>query len=413
MSLNKAPLAVAVSMALCLGAPLAHGVEVGGLDLTGSGFLTLGVGKMLNGGKNDVSDFKGPIFVSDYAQAGVYESKSGLQWQPDTKLGLQGTATLPDKRFSVTGQIVSRGARDGKVNLEWLYGSYKINNNFTLQVGRKRIPMFYYSETQDVGLALPWTHLPSQLYGWEAVNYNGVNLAYQGQWGAWSSAINLVAGQGDMKETGYAKIYLGKHNRTDVKWENLLGGDITLSKDWLETRFVYLQSKNKSRDRTGVWEGAFTPGSDAYGVTSGPDADWVDAGRQQIYGLTFNVDYNNFLVRSEVIYIDRDETAGYKDHAQILGVGYRLGKWTPMVTVSNYRLQAITAAGTPSDATEAHRTTSLTLRYDLTTSSALKIQYDHQRDRSGPNYTMDGSGTVLTNRFGNARLLTMTYDMVF
>ena len=66
------------------------------------------------------------------------------------------------------------------------------------------------------------------------------------------------------------------------------------------------------------------------------------------------------------------------------------------------------AAGADPDGQEAHRTHSATLRYDLTTSSAVKVQLDVQKDRSGPNYTVDGF-----NRFGNARLLTATYDVVF
>lgn len=408
MNNKKWPLAIALGSLLAAGSSAALALEVGGIDLSGSGFLTLGVGKMVGGSKGEASDRPRPMFVADYAQGGVYDGRSGLQWQPDSKLGLQGTAIFPDKRFSVTGQVVSRGARDGQVNLEWLYASYKLNDNFTLQAGRKRIPMFYYSDTQDVGLALPWTHLPGQLYGWEAVNYNGVNLTYQGQWGSWSSTINLVAGNEAKKESGYWKVYRGKENRTDIKWDDILGGDITLSRDWLETRFVYLQSKVRQKNVSGTWD----PTTDSYDPTT-IDANYTSpANRQQIYGLTFNVDYNNLLVRSEFIHINHNQAAGYKDFAQIFGVGYRFGKWIPMVTLSNYRSQAITAVGSPSDGQEAHRTMVYTLRYDLTPSSAIKVQYDVQKDRSGPTYTLDGSG-VMGNRFGNARLLTATYDMVF
>lgn len=404
MFLRKMPLAAAVSVALGFITPLAHGMEIGGIDLAGSGFLTVGVGKMLGGSKGNASAYQRPLFVSDYAQAGVYDGNGGLQWQPDSKLGLQGTATLPDKRLSFTGQVVSRGARGGEANLEWLYASYKINDKFTVQAGRKRIPMFYYSEVQDVGFALPWTHLPPQLYGWEAVNYNGINLAYKDQWGEWSSAINLLAGSESKKESGYWKVYRGKRNRTDIKWDDILGGDITLTRDWLETRFVYIQSKMLEKNGSGTWDpvlGIYDPATINANFSS-------PAGRQQIYGLTFNIDYGNFLARSEFITIDHAKAQGYKDFAQILAAGYRFGKWTPMVTVSNYRSQAIVSRGFDPAGQEAHRTTSLTLRYDLTTSSAVKVQYDDQKDRSGPNYTMESGG-----RFGNARLLTLTYDMVF
>ncbi len=367
-------LAVLLS-SLLLGAPsLSHAVEVGGIDLNGSGFATLGLGHMLGGSEGSMSGYRKPVFISDYAQGGVYDGKGGIQWQPDSKLGLQGVATFPDRRFSVTGQAVARGARDGAINLEWLYASFKVNDNITLQAGRKRIPMFYYSDTQDIGVALPWTHLPPQLYGWEVVNYNGFNVAYRGQVAGWDVGANALVGKESKDRSGYWKVYRGRNNRTDVRWDNIVGGDVSLAKDGFETRFVYLQSKV----------------------------------RQKIYGATFNIDYENFLVRSEFIRIAHNDVMGYTDRAQILGVGYRIGKWTPMYTVSNYRSQADIAAGADPDGQEAHRTHSATLRYDLTTSSAVKVQLDVQKDRSGPNYTVDGF-----NRFGNARLLTATYDVVF
>ena len=407
MDFKKLPLTLAVSGALSLAGGSVQALEWAGLQLNGSGFLTLGVGKMLGGSSGEASDYKRPFFVADYAQAGIYNGTSGVQFKPDSKLGVQGTATLPGSCPSVTGQLVSRGARDGNVNLEWLYASYKINDHLTFQAGRKRIPMFYYSDTQDVGLALPWTHLPGQLYGWEAVNYNGVNLSYQGQWGAWSSAINVVAGNEAKKESGYWKVYRGKDNRTDVRWDNIVGGDLTLSKDWLETRFVYLQSRVRQKNVSGSWDA--NPESPTYGQYIDAESEFTTpANRQQIYGLTFNIDYKNFLVRSELIHINHNQDMGYKDHAQIFGVGYRFGKFTPMITVANYRSQAIVASGADSEGQEAHRTTSFTLRYDLTTSSAVKVQLDLQKDRSGPNYTIDG-----VNRFGDACLLTATYDMVF
>lgn len=407
-SFKKLPICAGLVAPLCFGVSAAHGVEAGGIEFTGSGFMSVVAGKMLGGTRGgEASDYARPIFVSDYAQGGIYDGRGGLQWSPDSKLGLQGTATLPDKRLSFTGQVVSRGARDGQVNLEWLYASYKLDENFTLQAGRKRIPMFYYSDTQDIGLALPWTHLPSQLYGWEAVNYNGVNLTYRGQWGGWSSSVNVLAGGESMKDTGYDKVYFGRKSRTDVKWDNILGGDITLANDWLETRFVYIQSHTRRKVVDPYWD----PATDTYDPTT-VTADYSSPGRQQIYGVAVNIDYNNFLVRSEAIFIDHDRTTGYRDYAQILGVGYRLGKWTPMVTVSNYRYRPMVTATTDTNNYEAHRTTAFTLRYDLSPSSAIKAQYDYQRDLSGSTFTLDGSG-VATNRFGNARLLTVAYDMVF
>lgn len=396
----KKQLSMAIIAVAAVGTVVAQ--EAPPVEFSGSGFMTIGVGKMLGGTRNKVADFDCPCFISDYAQAGVYENRSGLQWKPDTKLGVQGSAFFDNRRFSVTSQLVSRGARDGAINLEWLYGSYKVNDSVTVQVGRKRLPMFYYSDIQDVGVALPWAHLPPQLYGWETVNYNGANLMVQQAIGDWSATLNVLAGSETFRDSGYWKIYNGRKSRTDVRWKNIVGGDLLLQKDWFEARFVYLQSKTETQmQKYGYWD-------PATGYDGALDSSWTPkpAFKQRIYGVALNADYNNWLVRSEFVHIRRPEQT-WSDYASILGVGYRFGKWQPMITHSRYWGETARdrdGVKPPSSDLEGHYTVALTLRYDLTTSSSLKVQYDRQNDQSGSTWSPN---------YGNARLLTMTYDTVF
>jgi len=352
-----------------------------GVEFSGSGFMTLAAGKILGGTSHQtVSGYQCPCFISDYANAGIYEN-NGINIGPDSKLGLQGTATF-NKDFSATGQVVSRGARNGRVNLEWVYGSYKLNDTLTLQVGRKRLPLFYYSESQDVGLSFPWAHLPPQLYGWEIVNYNGANVLYQDQWGEWSSSLNVFAGDETRNDTGYWKIYNGKDTHTDSRWSNIRGAELGLSRDWLETRLVYIES-------------------DVQNKVVGVDADFSPKAKQQIYGLSANIDHEKWVVRTEFLYIDHKEDGG-TDRAQLFGIGYRISKFLPMITYANY--QETVAAD--QNRAEGHSTTSLSVRYDVNTSSAIKVQYDYWKDHSGPIYNT-------WTPYGSSRLLSVSYDMVF
>lgn len=390
-------LALACSAVVCH-AQAAAPVVAPSVEFAGSGFLTLGVGKMLGGDRGRVSDYETPAFIADYAQAGVYDGRSGLQWKPDSKLGLQGTAFLTGTGLSATAQVVARGARNGSVNLEWLYGGYALSDHTTLQFGRKRLPMFYYSDTQDIGFAMPWTHLPPQLYGWEAVNYNGINLLHQDQWGEWSATLNVLAGAESKKESGYWKIYNGRKNRTDIRWDNILGGDLTLSHGGFETRLVYIQSHTRKKNVTGTWD----PATQTYDPAR-INPDFTPPTRQRIHGIAFNIDRDNWLVRTEFIHIDRPGES-WKDFSQIVGVGRRFGRWQLMATWSGYHANANFSAGGDPDGQEAHENRSLTLRYDLTPTSALKAQFDSQKEKGGPNWT---------SRFGDSRLLTLAYDMVF
>jgi hypothetical protein len=379
--------------------PAVNGETNGGIEYSGSGFLTVAAGKMLGGSHNNVQDYNCPCFISDYAQAAVYDGRSGLQWRPDSKLGVQGSATY--NSISVTAQVVARGV-DSSANLEWLYGSYNLNNKITIQAGRKRLPMFYFSDVQDVGIALPWTHLPPGPYGWEAVNYNGISVRYQDRISEWSTSANLLAGYEANNDSGYWKIYNGRQSKSSIKWSNIIGGELTLTKDWLETRAVYIQSNTQENYSTTLWDtDPASPTFQTYIPQSGPI---YPNAKQRILGLAANIDYQNWLVRSEVIQIDHPGLT-YQDHAQLLGIGYHYGKWQPMVTWSQYRGSVVTNGNIEASSyPNRQETLTLTLRYDLTTNSDVKIQFDSQSDHSDPLYSPN---------YGNARLLTLSYDSVF
>jgi len=107
------------------------------------------------------------------------------------------------------------------------------------------------------------------------------------------------------------------------------------------------------------------------------------------------------------LYINRKESYG-GDHAQLYGIGYRIGKWLPMATYANYR-QSVTAEQTQA---EAHDTSSLLLRYDLTTSSDIKLQFDRWQNHAQPQFFLTASPNTAVPA-GKTNLLSASYDMVF
>lgn len=79
-----------------------------------SGFATLAAGKIIGGSHDELVDldYQCPCFISDYAQNGVCEQKR-LRLGPDSKLGVQGQVSSANGQYSLTGQLVSRGAAGG------------------------------------------------------------------------------------------------------------------------------------------------------------------------------------------------------------------------------------------------------------------------------------------------------------
>lgn len=360
------------------GAPAAPRIE-----FSGSGFLSAYAGKIVSGTAADASvdsGYRCPCFISDYAHGGVYE-RGAPSIRPDSRLGLQGSMYGADRRFGLTGQIVSRGAVDGAVNLEWLYATWEATPSWTVQVGRKRLPLFSYSEVQDVGFAIPWAHLPPQLYGWEIVNFNGASLTYRKSIGEWSLQSSLFAGGESLKDSGYWKIYNGKASRTDSRWSKIRGIEAKVARGPFELRLMHIASNQ------------------AYRVVSDGDPGYSDPTKQTFTGIGFAYDAGNLILRSEHLAIDRTAATG-REWSHLFVAGYRLGRLTPYLSFNSYAQRM----NDPTQLREGHATTSAVLRYDLSSSSALKFQVDRWRDRSDAGYPFI---------HGDSTLITLGYDQVF
>jgi len=104
---------------------------------------------------------------------------------------------------------------------------------------------------------------------------------------------------------------------------------------------------------------------------------------------------------SEFTQLTRDYFAGpYKVTAPAftVGAGMRLGKWTPFINFAQYAEE--TTDSSLYTALSSYKRTSVTLRYDLDSSSAIKGQIDKNLD-------------VANNFGGNATVFRVSYDRVF
>ncbi|SEA01632.1 hypothetical protein [Alkalimonas amylolytica] len=352
---------------------------VSAVDFQYGGFLTVGAGTIIDK-KESAYDYEGfncPCFISDFNTAGLYE-RGDIGWKQDTRLGLQGTVRF-QPGLSLTAQGVARGS-DSSVNLEWLYLSYDLTNEITLQVGRKRIPLYYYSDFQDVGLAYIWARPTQALYGWEASNYNGASVRYATFSGHWEIQASAFAGNETVRKSGFARIY--DEVNQDIRWRNILGADLEVTRDWFTARVVYLQSDNS--------------------ITDKPDsADFSrPADKQRVFGLALNADFNDWLILSEFntnTRKSRDEELSIPAPAMSVGVGRRIGAWTPFINYARFWEKSKDA----DYENERFIDLSATLRYDITSSSAFKFQINRFSDRSEFQFV------------GATTLLSANYNLVF
>ena len=120
--------------------------------------------------------------------------------------------------------------------------------------------------------------------------------------------------------------------------------------------------------------------------------------KQKIYGISANIDIDEWFVRTEYSVFDRSGYS-YKARAHMFGFGRRIGKFTPMFTETRYKERN---DFTP-DATQHDNGWSITLRYELTDSMALKAQFDRFKDHSGPD----------ADYVGNSKLVSFSLDTIF
>ena len=317
-------------------------------------------------------------FIADWAHAGVYDENWGAR--PESKLGLQGTARFAP-HVSATGQVVIRDIDKLTAEIEWAYLTWSPAPAWTIQAGRKRVPLFYYSDFQDVGYAYPWVRVPPDVYGWDVVNYNGANVAYNTTLAGWTLRSSLFGGAETSRKNQYSKLFYEEGK--DVKWPRIAGADLEMQKGWFTGRVVYMRSDYEQIDRT-TGEPDVQPSGDT-------------RGRHQAYGGSINIDSGNWVIRSEYSIFDRSRYA-YKTKAWFVSAGYRIGAFTPTVMAADYReTTRFPETYTPL----AWKTNTFTLRYDFGKSSAVKLQVDRVRDRGG----------VMT--MGDATLVSASYDVVF
>lgn len=363
--------------AVALAAALpAHAVE-----FESSGFASLVAGRSFGAcvGDNTIgAKFAEPCtrFIADWSRAAVYSPSISLK--PESRLGLQATARFDDT-LSATTQLVARAVDGTKADLEWAYLTWKPAPAWTIQAGRKRLPLFYFSDFQDVGYAYSWLRPPPDVYGWDVVNYNGANASWQSTVGGFGVKADVFAGGEKSKDNAYSTLmYSGEPK--DVHWKDIRGAALEVSRDIYTGRVVYLSSRYQQRDRS-------TGSLDV--LTSGREV-----GKQLIYGASFNIDADPWLLRSEYSVFDRSDFQ-YKAKAYMLAVGRRFDKLTPMLTLTGYK----ETTPFPDDyAPLVMRSASLTLRYEVGSSSAIKLQWDRYLDRS-PAGPFSGSASAVAIGF--------------
>ena len=309
-----------------------------------------------------------PCSIQNWEYASVYEKSKGFQIDQESLAGIQIKKEF-NANVSATAQVLVRANNPNdhsRPTVDWAYLTWvpEENSPWTVQVGKFRIPLFYYSDYLYIGYAYQWVRPSSDVYGWPIFDYTGGNIGYRGQIGLsdWTLNSQVWSGSSTSNSDIYdTQIYYGFP--TNESWKKIVGGYASVTNNIIDVRAMIMQYRDD------IWQNG--PGGQRQ-VVSG-----VDHLFTRIEGLSFNLDYDHFIVRNE---LDRSQQysstpgVGNVYKYMLTGVGYNLGTVTPMYTFSKYRYI------TPP--IEGRDTQTFSVRWDFRKNTALKFQYDHSRDAS-------------------------------
>ncbi len=398
-----APLAAAL---VSLGAQ----AQQGGSDsaFSFSGFATLGLVQT----NTDDADY-----VIPGQTRGANKSASG---EVDSKLGLQVTGRL-NPMFSATAQVLVKHGGEGnfKPKLEWAFGKAQLMPGLALRVGRMGGPFFAVSDFRDVGYANTWLRPPLDVYGQVPVShFDGVDALYQTSLGSATLSAQLFAGSSK-----------DKVERTTLKFKDMVGFNATAELDGgLTLRVGHVVTKLtvesvSLNQLVATLRAVPVPGVPAIGDQFDPNN--KDA---SFTGLGLAYDEGNFIANFE--FTKRRTDTYVADTTGWYGtVGYRIGKFTPYLTLSELKRDSSNVSNTipaglspqldglsrivndtVASQNPAQKTTALGVRWDAMRNIAIKAQYDRIRPQGGPGLFVNN-----TAAFGqrSVNVFSIAVDTVF
>lgn len=344
-------------------------------DVTFSGFLTVGGG---------VADDEDAVGYAGYEE-------DDLTFDTDTVFGLQVSSAVTEQ-LTVTGQLVARGTDDYDVDAEWAYVSYAFSDSFTGRMGRLRTPLYLYSDYVDVGYAYSWLRAPREVYYLPFNNFQGVDFVWNFPMGSLDGTVQWYYG-------ALTDSFFNTDIQADLDTQlrGQTGLAFTLSYDWLTLRAAYHTADLSIDAPPNPTVDGLAALLRFNGFNDNADRLYTVEDKGTFKQIGFTVDTGMFVAAGESVEFEVEDTPFSIDKRKYLMLGLRFGDFLIHVTGAEIEDEAADlASGIPVSAGTApliaglnlvanqfvaeSETVSVGLRWDFTSSAALKIQVDDITD---------------------------------
>jgi len=250
--------------------------------------------------------------VTTYSDKNLNGYDDSIDFAQGSLFALQAVSELGEG-LGVTAQIVSRGEDSWKPNFEWAYISYDATDNLRFLVGRQRAPFYMYSDFLDVSYAYTWITPPQGVYDLLIDTFDGVGALYSTNIGEFDASVQFLYGRNDDELTVFGE-------DIDVDFNDMIGGSVTISRDWLTLRAGYIQAKlNIPHSQINQ----LAEGWQQLGFTDLAQDIYVIDDIGTFVELGFKIDHNNLIVVGEFTQLTLDDMPLADEESYYLMAGWR------------------------------------------------------------------------------------------
>ncbi|RZA23897.1 MAG: porin [Proteobacteria bacterium] len=260
---------------LASAATLSFGSSLQAGPLEWRGFLTTGT---------SFSDSKTPYNQGITRKARVTE---------ETFLGLNLSKSLTSE-WRLAAQILGRsGQADGAAKIDWAFVTYEPDQDYSLTLGKQKIPMWMISEYIDVGRLYPWVVPPEEVYGlFNLKSFTGASGVYKLALG--ESTLSLSPYGGDV-------VLESSPNDPDeyskIRGNNMFGVSVNWDLQPISVRMAY----NRAR----------------WNLNLGPNIQFGER-NYEIYTFGFKADFNDLMIMAEYAATEDLDEDKFRDEADRL-----------------------------------------------------------------------------------------------
>jgi hypothetical protein len=306
----------------------------------------------------------------------------------DSNFGIQATAKWNDTvSFTAQGLVRKQATDQYGAELAWAFAKFKINDEFSVRVGRVGAPIYMISDFRNVGYANTMLRPPAEVYRQVSLNnIDGADIIYQRSFGDTTVTLQFAAGNAKVRSPGNAYTEFKPVTAFHAVAEN---GPFTFRLGRADATF-------------GIFDNAALTGLvdtlNKVGLSAIANELKLTDVKGSFTSVGMTVDYKNFLVQTE--YAKRKtETRLVPDSSSWYAMlGYRYGKFTPYYmygdvkqdSIRNFSslpatgpLAALSAGTNAIVKAGLQSSNAIGLRWDFYKSAALKVQMDRITPRDG------------------------------